>query len=103
VVAGRVDAGAVAVRLTGQAGAIRIRRVIWTAQAALEYREVVEVHILVHVEPGVGARRVRLGNSRTQNAQLEFGEIRQIDVAVIVEIARDWVRAGLARERACQQ
>jgi hypothetical protein len=102
VVAGRVDAGAVAVRLTGQAGAVRIARVFWTAQAALEYREVVEVHVLVRVEPGAGAHRVRLGNTRTQKARLEVGEIGEIDVAVIVEIARDH-RAGLARERPCQQ
>jgi hypothetical protein len=96
VVAGRVDAGAGAVRLTGQAGAIRIRRVIWTAQAALEYREVVEVYILVRVEVRAGARRVCLGNGRTQKTRLEFGKIRQIDVAIIVEIARDRVRAGAA-------
>jgi hypothetical protein len=90
----QINAPPAAIRLPRRAGAVRICRVFWTAQAALEYREVVEVHVLVRIEPGVGAQGVRLGNSRTKKAPLEFGEIRQIDVAVIVEIARDWVCAG---------
>jgi hypothetical protein len=99
----QIHASRVTERLPRRAGAVRIRRVIWTAEATLEYLEVVEVHVLVRVEPGVGTRRVRLGNGRTQSARLELGEIGQIDVAVIIEITRDCVRASPVRERACQQ
>jgi hypothetical protein len=93
---------AIAVRLTQGAAAVWICRLAGAAVATLERAEVVHIHVLVGVEPGVDAGRRRLGNRRTQGARPEVAEIRGIDVAVMVEITQDH-RCSLTRERVGQQ
>ena len=71
----RAGARAIAVRLPAQTIAVgpntgviavRVGRNVFAAVAALEDTEVIEVHIGIRIEPGVGAGRVRLGNPCTQ-------------------------------------
>jgi hypothetical protein len=110
-VAGEAGARAVAVRLAAQTGALRpgargvafrIGRVAFSAVAALEDAEVVLVHVLVRVEPGVRARGAGLRNKCTTGAHFEMDQIRGIDVAVMIKITANVHGPGSSDEKADQ-
>ena len=102
-VAGRLAARAVAVGSGAGRVAVGIRLAAFTTVAALEDAEIIHIHVVVGIKPGVGAKWVELRDNGTESAHPEVSQIRGIDIAVVVEVTAVGPGFGLVREQTDQQ